>query len=165
MPEVSLVEALAAHTDYRARLRTLLNRYEPSILATRPPSGDWSAIENAGHLLAATQLHLGPFVPGGLGWTQLDVPWAGRAHSHITPPSEVAGILQEWDRVWADACRRLDLTDPDLAAEVPGRGVRLLSYQLGLRHLEQHGRQAARALSQVTGQVVRVPRASGKPVP
>ena len=131
MPEVGLVEALAAQTDY-----------------------------------TATQLHLGPFVPGGLGWTQQDVPWAGRAHSHITAPSEVAGILQEWDRVWADACRRLDLTDPDLAAEVPGRGVRLLSFQFdrGLRHLQGHGRQAARALSQVTGQVVRVPRASSKPV-
>jgi hypothetical protein len=54
MPEVSLVEALAAMTDYRARLRTLFDRYEPSILATRPPSGDWSAIENAGHLRHVT---------------------------------------------------------------------------------------------------------------
>ena len=59
-PKEPRTQALAAMTDYRARLRTLFGRYEPSILATRPPSGDWSAIENAGHLLVAMQLHLGP---------------------------------------------------------------------------------------------------------
>lgn len=157
---MSPAASLAAITDHQARLRALLERYEPGILATRPPSGDWSAIENVRHLITTAQHHLGPFVPGGLGWSQLGLPQG--THPDTNATTDVAAVLHEWDRVYAAAIHGLDLTNAELAVEVPRRGVRVLSFQLGrfLRHQEAHGRSAARALSDVTGQVVRVPRAS-----
>ena len=58
---------LAAMREHQAELRALLERHEPAILAKRPASGVWSAVENIRHLLFAEQGHLGRFVRGGLG--------------------------------------------------------------------------------------------------
>lgn len=160
MNQIGLAATLAAITDHHARLRTLLEHFEPAILATRPPSGDWSAIENVRHLLLTAQHHLGPFVPGGLGLSPLGLPQGHHPDTNAT--TDVAAVLNEWGRVHAAMCRRLDVSNPGLAVEVPRRGVRVLADQLPrfLRHQQAHGRLAIRALSQVTGETVRLPRAS-----
>jgi hypothetical protein len=117
------------------------------------------------HLLLTTQHHLGPFVPGGLGWSPLGLPQGRHADTNAT--TDVAAVLDEWGRVHAAMCRGIDISNPGLAVEVPRRGVRVLADQLPrfLRHQQAHGRLAVRALSQVTGQAVRLPSASRHPSP
>ena len=165
MQDVRPQESVAAIVEHQGRLRALLERHEPSILASRPPAGGWSAIEVVHHLVLTAQFHLGPFVPGGLGRSR--VPGPQTAHGGAIAPRDVRPVLDEWGRVYEAAWRGLDLDDPDAAVEVPGRGVRVLSFQLSrfLRHQQAHGRQAARALSEATGTTVRVPRAPRKPGP
>src|SRR5688572_22801976 len=143
MEEISLAAALAVMTEHAARLRLLLERFDRDVLATRPPSGDWSAIENIRHVLYAEQHHLGRFNPDGLGLSPLGLP-QGR-HAAITgadPRTDLNAIFDEWERIHAAACDRLNLALPGLAIQLP----RLM------RHQQAHGRLAARALSQVTGQ-------------
>ena len=155
MEQISPAAALAAMTEHQARLRALLERFEPAALATRPPNGDWSAIENIRHVLYAEQHHIGRFVRGGLGLSPLGLPqgkWA--AVTGADPRTDLRAVFDEWERVHAAACARVDLALPGVADQLP----RLL------RHQEAHGRLAARALSQVTGQAVRLPKPNrGRP--
>jgi hypothetical protein len=159
MAEVSLPEVLASMTEHLGRLRAVLQRQDPTTLTTRPPSGDWSAIENVRHLIFTTQHHLGPFVPGGLGLSKFGLPQGRHADANAT--TDPAAVFTEWARVHAALCDRLAVADPALAVDVPGRGIRVLADQLSrcLRHQQAHGRLALRAVSQVTGQTVRLPRA------
>jgi hypothetical protein len=150
MEQISPAAALAAMTEHAARLRTLLERFEPAALAARPPNGDWSAIENIRHVLYAEQHHLGRFVPGGLGLSDLGLP-QGR-FAAITgsndPRTDLRVVFDEWERVHAAACVGIDLALPGVADQLP----RLW------RHQQAHGRLAARSLSQVTGHAVRLPK-------
>lgn len=165
LAQMTPAAVLAAITEHQARLRALLEGYDPAILARRPPSGDWSAIENVRHLILTAQHHLGPFVPGGLGLSPMGLP-QGR-HPDTNATTDVAAVLDEWDRVHAAMCDLLNFSNPVLAVDVPGRGVLVLGDQLPrfLRHQQAHGRLALRALSQITGQAVRLPRAPRSPGP
>ena len=147
MEQISPAAALAAMTEHQARLRTLLERFEPAALATRPSNGDWSAIENVRHVLYAEQHHLARFVPGGLGLSPLGLP-QGRfaAITGTDARTDLSAVFGEWERVHAAACAGIDLARPGVADQLP----RLW------RHQQAHGRLAARALSQVTGQAVRL---------
>ena len=157
--KMSPAATLAAITEHQTRLRGVLESFEPAALATRPPNGDWSAIENVRHLILTVQHHLGPFVSGGLGFSPLGLPQGQHPDTNAT--TDVAAVLDEWGRLHATMCEALDVSDPALAVEVPRRGVRVLADQLArfLRHQQAHGRLALRALSQVTGETVRLPRA------
>ena len=163
--DTTLAATLAAITEHQARLRAVLDRFDPSSVATRPPSGEWSAIENVRHLILTAQFHLGPFVAGGLGTSPLGLPQG--VHPDTNASTDVGAVLSAWDGVYADLADRLDVSDPSLAVPVPRRGARVLGDQLPrfLRHQQAHGRLALRALSEVTGEVVRLPRASRNPTP
>lgn len=136
--------------EHQLRLRALLEQFDRVTLATRPPSGDWSAIENIRHAFYAEQHHLGRFIPGGLGLSRLGLP-QGR-HAAITdttdPRTDLNAVFEEWGRVHAAAGDQLDVSLPGAAGQL----FRLM------RHQQAHGRLAARALTEVTGQPVRVPR-------
>jgi hypothetical protein len=150
MEQMTPASALAAMTEHAARLRSLLERYDRAALATRPSAGEWSAVENVRHAFYAEQHHLGRYLPGGLGLSPLGLP-QGR-HEAVTGPdprTDLTLVFNEWERVHKAACDQLDLSLPGLAIQLP----RLM------RHQQAHGRLAARALSQVTGQPVRIPRA------
>jgi hypothetical protein len=155
MEQISPAAALAAMTEHQTRLRTLLERFERAALATRPPSGDWSAIENIRHLLLAEQHHLGRFVPGGLGRSELGLPQGTfAAVTGIDPRTDLRAVFDELERVHAAACASIDLARPELIDQLP----RLW------RHQQAHARLAARALRQVTGQAVRLPKPTpGRP--
>jgi hypothetical protein len=149
--QISPAEAFAAMTEHAARLRTLLERFEPIALATRPPSEDWSAIENIRHVLYAEQHHLGRFVAEGLGLSPLGLPQGKFAAIKGTDPrTDLTSVFDEWERVHAAACAGVNPTLPGVADQV----ARLL------RHQQAHGRLAVRSLSQVTGQTVRLPKLS-----
>jgi hypothetical protein len=150
--ETNLGAVLDVMTEHEVRLRRLLEAFDRKTLATRPPSGDWSAIENIRHALHAEQHHLGRFVPGGLGVSPLRLPQG--VHPPVTgndPRTDPKVVFDEWERIHAAARERLDLTLPGLAVQLP----RLM------RHQQAHGRLAARALSEITGNPVRLPHGTG----
>jgi hypothetical protein len=64
------------------------------------------------------------------------------------PRTDLGTVFDEWERVHAAACAGIDPSLPGLVDQLP----RLM------RHQQVHGRLAARALSQATGQVVRLPK-------
>jgi hypothetical protein len=149
MEEISPAAALAAMTEHQARLRALLEQFEPAALNTRPANGDWSAIENVRHVLYAEQHHLGRFVRGGLGLSDLGLPQGTFAPiTGADPRADLRAVFDEWERVRAAVRAGIDLSRPELVIQLP----RLM------RHQQAHGRLAARSLSQVTGQTVRLPK-------
>jgi hypothetical protein len=151
MKQITSEEALAAMTEHAGRLRTLLERFDRAALSTRPASGDWSAIENVRHVLYAEQHHLGRYVPGGLGLSPLGLPQGKFPHvTGADPRTDVKAVFDEWERVHAAVCVRVDW-------ERPGATDQLLRLW---RHQQAHGRLAARALSEVTGEAVRLPKAT-----
>jgi hypothetical protein len=141
--------ALAAMTDHQAELRALLGRYDPAMLARRPASGVWSAVENVRHLLFAEQYHLGRLVPGGLGLSPMGMlpQWLQRRRKvpaivGTNPTTDLASVFDEWERVHAAACARLDLSHVELA----------LRLRASFRHQQTHGKLALRAVRRVAAE-------------
>ena len=122
----------------------------------RLPNDDWSAIENVRHALHAEQHHLGRYVPGGLGNSGFALPQGKHA---ATGPDDsrddLKAVFDEWETIRAAVHARLDLTLPGLEWQLP----RLM------RHQQQHGTMAARALSHATGETVRIPSRTTKVKP
>jgi hypothetical protein len=131
-------------TAHQAELRTVLSRFEPTMLARRPTDDVWSAVENIRHLLFSEQYHLGGFVPGGLGLSPMGmVPqWLRRRQNIVSiaivgtnPITDMDAVFDEWERVHA-ACAGLDLSRGELAGRL----------HAALRHQETHGKSAVRAV-------------------
>lgn len=86
----------------RSGLAALLRSQDANALAKRPPSGEWSIIENVRHLLFAEQLHLGKFLPDGFEWSRLGMSGrTGRAYAEVgtDPTEDLEEVLQEWHAV------------------------------------------------------------------
>ncbi len=86
----------------RSGLAALLRSQDAQALAKRPPSGDWSIIENVRHLLFAEQLHLGKFLPDGFEWSRVGMSGrTGRAYAEVgtDPTEDLEEVLQEWGAV------------------------------------------------------------------
>jgi hypothetical protein len=47
---------------------------DEGVMATRPPTGKWSVVENVRHLVVAEHWHLGRFIPKGHDWSHAAVP-------------------------------------------------------------------------------------------
>ena len=88
--------------EARSGLATLLGSQDAKALAKRPPSGEWSIIENVRHLLFAEQLHLGKILPDSFEWSRHGMSGrTGRAYAEVgTDPTEnLEEVLQEWHAV------------------------------------------------------------------
>jgi hypothetical protein len=157
--EPDLAAILSAMTDHMAGLRASLGRYEPALLAARPPNGNWSAVENIRHVLFAEQIHLARFVPGGLGLSPMGLAQGGmqgRKPIEIVgtePTTDLSTAFGEWERIHALACQHIDLSRPEL----PDRLPRIL------RHQETHGTMALRALRQLGAQPLENPSTRASP--
>jgi hypothetical protein len=128
-PIAALLEDLDAEW---ARLREQLAGRDETELATRPPNGKWSVLENVRHLLFAEQAHLGGFVPGGHNWHPLGyTPQAMLEAKRLRPAGSVplpsvAEVLQAWAVVHATT--RAALADQD-TEEVRYRLARHIKHQ------------------------------------
>jgi hypothetical protein len=137
-------------TEHQSKLRALPDRYEPAMLAGRPESGAWSAVENIRHLLFTEQSHLGRFVRGGLGLSPMGMLNQGLQRQKkmvativgTNPTTDLTAVFDEWERVHAAACVGLDLSRPNLA----------LRLRACLRHQQTHGKLAVRAVRRVAAQ-------------
>lgn len=98
---------LARIDDTRARLCDLMRSTDASVVIERPPSGQWSVLENVRHLLFAEQLHLGSLLPDGQVWSEVGLTphfLAGEAAFREVgskPTNDIDEVLEAWDTVHA----------------------------------------------------------------
>ena len=131
-----VLTALARIEDAQAALATTLRAAKPSRLRARPPSGEWSPLENVRHLIFAEQHHFAPFLERGFRWSTAGVPPPNRTGERrlspigSDPATTVDEVFEAWTKVHA-VVRALSINDPDhLTPKLEGN----------LRHLELHSK-------------------------
>ncbi len=100
-------------------------------MAKRPPSGEWSVIENVRHLLFAEQLHLGKFLQDGFEWSRLGLSGrTGRAYAEVgkEPTDDLEEVIQAWDAVHQPILDPVRRGDEEVQKKL----------RLNLKHLERH---------------------------
>ena len=122
---------MATIDSERLRLRELLAGRDEAKLATRPPNGNWSVLENLQHLLFAGQ-GLGRYTPEGVQLSPL-----GLANEGLMRKFPVVGTVrpatsEEVFAAWDDSHRLL----AQLASEDTPRVRAALAKNL--RHLRNH---------------------------
>ncbi len=124
-------ELLGRIDEARSGLIALLRSQDAMALAKRPPSGDWSIIENVRHLLFADQLHLGKFLPDSFEWSRVGLSGrTGRAYAEVGKDAtdDLEEVLQEWNAVHRPLRRAVQGGDEEVQKKL----------RLNLRHLERH---------------------------
>lgn len=107
MSQRDVATVIAELDRAKRRLRALLRPQDKrahghGTLTKRPPSGNWSVIENVRHLLFAEQLHLGKFLPDGFEWSRIAFSGrTGKAYAQVgtEPTNDLEKIFKEWDRI------------------------------------------------------------------
>jgi hypothetical protein len=141
--ETSTLAALAGIEDAQAALREMLRPVELSRLHDRPPSGEWSPMENIRHLIFAEQHHFSPYLRG-FRWRSVGVPPPNKTGERRLSPAgsdsastTVDEVFEVWAKVHA-VVRARCLEAPDgLVKRLEGN----------LRHLTLHARMIERLLT------------------
>jgi hypothetical protein len=131
--ENSVVTLLQEIDAVRAQLRATLDRMPEAAVARRPPSGEWSILENVRHLLFAEQLHLGRFLRERPVWSPLgftpETMRTMRKLPSVSPTPRLVEVWAAWDEIHAATVTELALLS---GGEVSERLVR------HLKHLRMH---------------------------
>ena len=115
----------------RSSLARLLRSQDPKAMAKRPPSGDWSVIENVRHLLFAEQLHLGKFLPDGFEWSRTGLSGrTGRAYAEVGKGAtdDLAEVLQAWHAVHRPIRKAVQGGDAEVQKKLTGNFMHLLHH-------------------------------------
>ncbi len=130
-PSHTTTALLESISEARSGLIGLLLSQDPKTLAKRPPSGQWSAIENLRHLLFAEQLHLGKFLPDGFEWSRVGMSGrTGKAYADVGKDAtdDLEAVLQAWDAVHSPIREAVRGGDEEVQKKL----------RLNLRHLGRH---------------------------
>jgi hypothetical protein len=121
--------------DAQAALRKRLRAVKPaSRLRERPPSGEWSAMENVRHLVFAEQHHFSPLLVKGFRWASVGVPPPNRTgERRLTPvgsdpTTSIDEVFDAWAKVHAYVTTLCLDTKADLTRGLEGN----------LRHVNHH---------------------------
>lgn len=135
--------AMARIEGAQAALRKTLRGVKPERLRKRPPSGEWSPMEQVRHLLFAEQHHFGPHLPKGFRWSSAGVPPPNRSGERRLSPvgSDSGATIDEVFDAWAkinDVVRGLckEGKDDQLVWRLDGN----------LKHVQIHAREIERQL-------------------
>ena len=96
---------LARIEDAQAALRRRLKPILPARLYERPPSGEWSPMENVRHLIFAEQHHFSPLLEKGFRWSSVGVPPPNRTGERRLssvgrePATTVDEVFDAWAKV------------------------------------------------------------------
>ena len=102
VPPRAATELIGSIDEARAGLTAFLRSKDAQALAERPPSGQWSVIENVRQLLFAEQLHLGKFLPNGFEWNRVGLSGrTGKRYAKVGKDAtdDLEEVLQAWDTV------------------------------------------------------------------
>jgi hypothetical protein len=143
----AMLAAIKRTEDAITALRDRLRPVPRSRLDQRPPSGEWSPMENVRHLIFAEQHHFSVLLKGFM-WKSVGVPPRSRIPGQtrlnpvgLDPDTTVDEVFDVWLKVHGVvAARCLDEQD----ALVQARIVR--GFGGDLLHLNQHARQIERLL-------------------
>ena len=95
--------ALARIDDAQAALHKMLKPFDPARLRERPPSGEWSPLENVRHLIFAEQHHFKVLLEKGFRWSSVSVAppnRTGERRLNSVGADPAAGIDEVFD-AWA----------------------------------------------------------------
>jgi len=115
--EADTLTALARIEDAQAALRKRLSAIKPARLYERPPSDEWSPIENVRHLIFTEQHHFAEYLERGFRWSSVGVPAPNRTGERrlssvgSEPATPVAEVFDAWAKVHA-VVRALAMDDP-----------------------------------------------------
>ena len=120
--------------EARAKLCELIRTTDVATVTTRPPSGEWSPLENVRHLLFAEQLHFRKLLPDPVKWEaagltphfMAEIPALSSVGAN--PTTDVGEVLAAWDKVHAATRVLADDERPEAREALAGN----------LRHLEFH---------------------------
>jgi hypothetical protein len=148
MTDEAMLAALKRTEDAIEALRDRLRSVPRSRLDERPPSGEWSAMENVRHLIFSEQHHFSPLLKG-FRWQSVGVPPRSRTPGETRlnpagkdPATTVDEVFDVWVRVHAVVGRRC-LEE----REGPIRERLLREVRGGdLQHLNLHARRIERLL-------------------
>ena len=107
----------------RSRLAKLLRSQDPKTLTKRPPSGDWSAIENVRHLIFAEQLHFDRFLPGKTEWNRVGLSGrTGKAYADVgtEPSDDLEVVLEAWNGVHREVRKLVKGGDEEVRQQLIG---------------------------------------------
>ncbi|HEY8173656.1 MAG TPA: DinB family protein [Dehalococcoidia bacterium] len=134
--------ALARTEDAQAALRQMLRPVNRSRLDERPPSGEWSPMENVRHLIFAEQHHFSPYLERGFRWSSVGVAPPNRTGERrlnsvgSDPATTVDDVFDAWAKVHG-VVRALALEPPyELTRDLEG----------DLKHLNLHSKTIERLL-------------------
>ena len=128
-------ELLSLIEDQRRAVRAIVEGHDPSVVARRPVSGKWSALEHIRHLLFAEQAHLGRYVPGGRQWSPLGyTPQTMRVARDLSrsagaPQPSLTAVMAAWDELHAALAGALVTQDSPAVRAALSRN---------LKHLRAH---------------------------
>jgi hypothetical protein len=137
--DADTLAALAQVEDAQAALRRMLRGVKPSRLALRPPSGEWSPMENVRHLIFAEQHHFGESLPRGFRWSSAGAPPPNRTGERrlnsvgSDPATTIDEVFDAWSKVHA-VVRARCLDTGDLARKLEGN---LSHVNLHIRAIER----------------------------
>ncbi len=137
---MSLADDLRQLEEDRAALYALV-RGASRPLAARPPSGEWSVVENLRHLLYAEERHLLRRLTPGFTWTPLGLPTAGivkRSGAGSQTSDDLEEVLAAWDATHERVLAAL--------AAAPSGSVPDAALDGNLRHLRAHVRTIRKLL-------------------
>ena len=121
----------------QAHLRELLAADTPDF-AVRPPTGNWSVLENLQHLAFAEQAHFRRYLADPQPWNKFALPNSGSPAAKGTGvlAANAAEVFQEWAKVHEETMTLVDNNDPRLVNRL----------ERHLRHLNAHTRVIERLL-------------------
>jgi hypothetical protein len=132
MPQESAASLLMRIDDVQRHLHALLSDEDEALLARRPPSGQWSVLENVRHLLFAEQAHLRRFITKPQPWSPLGLapPSVQRKLAIVgsKPPTSVKEVLQAWQAIHQPAGEMAQQDTAEVRKALAGN----------LRHLQGH---------------------------
>jgi len=142
MTQEAAFEALNRTDDAISALRRMLEPVELARLHQRPPSGEWSPMENVRHVIFAEQRHFSLYLKG-FRWSSVGVPPPSRVpgETRLSPAGKppngtIDDVFDAWQKVHAVVRAR--------CAEAPDGLVRDLDGNF--RHLILHARTIERLL-------------------
>jgi hypothetical protein len=140
--KASALAALARIEEAQAELRATLRSVDSARLMKRPPSGEWSPMENVRHLLFAEQHHFRRHLPRGFRWSSAGVPPPNRTGERrlsavgSRPDASIDEVFDAWMKI-NDVTRGL-CNEPD--------GGLVTRLEGNLKHVQIHADAIARLL-------------------
>jgi hypothetical protein len=139
--DIDFQSTLRRLDDAQQQLRRLLRGVDPARLTARPPSGNWSVLENVRHLLFVEQAHLGRFLSPPMPLSRYGKPPEGLSHqprfqAMSVSVTDIDVVLRTWRRAHTQVSQSFMKPSKEMEKAL----------ERNLRHLNAHTKVITRLL-------------------